>query len=497
MQYLCKYIEHQDDATKSRKGGLLLRGATRTERQPIHLLFVLDTSGSMEENDKLIHVKRSISFLLPYLTSADQLSLVTFSGQATTHLTCTPVTPENKCAIEYKIAQIEPQESTNLAGGLLAVTPILQTAAAAAAEQPSRKQGVIVLTDGYVNDGIRDEPTLLELVKSRLQMFPGLSISCIAYGQQHNADLLSKIAIEGGGSYNIVQNLEDVASVFGEILGGLLSISAQMVTVTLPPGTTSDAPFPKETMPDGSTVIRIGDMYAESEQVILFESVPSAAALRVTGVTLPTFAPFQDEQFPESLPAAAVPEPAFVLAEIRQEVGRLLKQFRTPTHNPTDLTTQATALRTRIASSSFHETPLAAMMMEDLNLILQGAAAARHELASQTIQHETYLSVARGLRTPSRPTGHTGVPPRLPHRAMGARCIRPEDEEADEVSENPSATFSMFSNTVQRNLTSALRTVSQQPAAAAAVQPMDVLPVTPIPLPPPQPASQTPQTPSQ
>ena len=484
MQYSCKYIEQQDDATKSRKGGLLLRGAARTERQPIHLLFVLDTSGSMEENQKLENVKRSINFLLPYLSSQDRISLVTFASYITTHLVHTAVTPENKCAIEYKIAQIMPLDSTNLSGGILATTPILETAraATAAAGEPTRKQGIILLTDGYVNDGIKDERLLLEMVRSRLRLFPGLSISCIAYGQEHNADLLSKIAIEGGGSYNIVQNLEDVASVFGDILGGLLSISAQMVEVTLPPGTTSDAPYPKEVDTDGRTTYRIGDLYAEAEQIILFESVPSGVPIRVTGVALPDFVPFHDEQIPEVLAAAAVPEQALVMADSRQQVCQLLKRYRNSprTTEMDDLRMQAEQLKTTIAASSFHENALAGMMIDDLNMIIH--VPIQDNLTSQTIQHETFLSVARGFRTPNRPPGGSAAPPRI-RRGGG---VRMEEEE-----ESMDPTTSMFSNTVQRNLTTALRTVSQQPAAAAA-QPMDVLPITPIPPPPPRQAPQTP-----
>ena len=473
MQYLCKFLE---PTATSRTGGLLVRGPPRTERQPVHLLFVLDTSGSMEENDKLIHVKRSIAFLLPYLTSADQLSLITFSGHATTHLMCVPVTPENKCAIEYTIGRIEPQDSTNLAEGLLATTPILQVATAA-----THKQGIILLTDGYVNDGVRDESLLLEIVKSRLKMFPGLSVSCIAYGQEHNADLLSKIAMEGGGSYTIVQNLEDVASVFGEILGGLLSIVAQMVEVRLPPGMTSDAPFPKEIAADGATTYRIGDLYAEAEQVILFEAVPSATGpIQITGITLPTFAPFQDERSPE--PMADSPEPALLMASVRQQVCAILKQYRTAPASA-ELRAQAAALAATITASAFHASSLAVMMLEDLTLVM--TVPATHDLASQTLQHETYLGTARGLRTPSRPTGPRSVPPRLPHRGPhgGPHTGNPrhEDEEAAETAENPIA-LSIFSNTVQRNLTTALRTVSQQPdASAVSVGPTSVAPASPLP----------------
>ena len=138
------------------------------------------------------------------------------------------------------------------------------------------------------------------------------------------------------------------------------------------------------------------------QQVLLFESVPDATApVRVSGITLPDFVPFHDERVPEILTTA--PEPALLMADFRQQVCQLLKQYRNGGATAEPLRTAAEQLNAKIAASSFHESVLAKMMLEDLDTILH--VPIQDNLASQTIQHETFLSVARGLRTPSRPPG--------------------------------------------------------------------------------------------
>ncbi len=484
MNVQIKYIETQANSNIKRRGGVILKGAARTERQPVHLLFLIDTSGSMEDQNKLVNVKKSMSFILPLLTERDQISLVTFDDTAKTYLTRNAVTAQNKQALEYKIQQIRTDGSTNLSAGLLTAGDIFEQGRAEAAE---RKQGLIVLTDGHANIGIRDEAQLLELVRTQLlAKNPGLSLTTVAYGEDHNADLLSKMSIEGGGSYNIVKNLEDVASVFGEILGGLLSISAQMVEVSFPPDVEVDTVYPKEVLEGGVTCVRIGDLYAEAEQTVLFKSSPDQGPIRVTGVALPGFDRVDVRQQPELLGQDEEPDTTLKMAYYRNQVSRLLKDSRLSARSRSELAREAQDLKMLLEASSFRENILVQMMIEDLNNIIEinTSAPSMYGLAptvtSHMAQHETYLGVARGLRSPTNTiSAPAPAAPRRPRRARGtaaaAPSMAPEPEEigsAPPYEEDPgltpvppvlSAQTSIFSNEVQRNITNTLRTMSQQP----------------------------------
>lgn len=484
MNAQIKYIESQASSSVKRRGGVILRGAARTERQPVHLLFLIDTSGSMEESHKLVNVKKSMNFILPFLTEQDQISLVSFDDDAKTYITRNAVTAENKQALEYRIQQIRPDGSTNLSAGLLTAGGIFEQPRTDAVD---RKQGLIVLTDGYVNSGIRDEEQLLQLVRTQLLgKNPGLSLTTVAYGVDHNADLLSKMSIEGGGSYNIVKNLEDVASVFGEILGGLLSVSAQMIEIHFPPEVEVDTIYPAEVLEGGITRVRIGDLYAEAEQVVLFRSSPDQGPIRITGVGLPAFDRIDIQQQPELLAQGEEPDQTLKMADYRNQVSKLLKESRLEARPRADLARDAADLKALLEASSFHENMLVQMMIDDLNNIINISTilpphhGLEATMSSQMAQHETYLGVARGLRSPTAPVRNSIRAPRLTRsRAVGASsALDPQEDEANAFtgltttppsSPPPAAApvltaqTSIFSNSVQRRITQTLRTMSSQP----------------------------------
>ena len=100
MESSSYYTQIQDDTTIKRHGGIILKGKTRNERQPVHLMLVVDTSGSMEMENKLSSVKRSIHLMLELLSPDDRLSLVTFADDSKTFLNRVTPTPEERQAIQ-------------------------------------------------------------------------------------------------------------------------------------------------------------------------------------------------------------------------------------------------------------------------------------------------------------------------------------------------------------------------------------------------------------
>src|SRR5690606_37427810 len=51
-------------------------------RAPSNLVFLIDTSGSMEDPDKLPLLKRAFAFLLDQLSDRDRVSIVAYAGSA-------------------------------------------------------------------------------------------------------------------------------------------------------------------------------------------------------------------------------------------------------------------------------------------------------------------------------------------------------------------------------------------------------------------------------
>ncbi len=254
-------------------------------RTPVHLVCVIDTSGSMESDFKLENVKRSLHFLLDFLGPDDKLSVITFSDTAKTILTQVAITAAEKDNIRTRISIIRVENSTNLSAGIVQSRDVLSP------DTSNVKQGILLLTDGHANLGLTNPADIQELVTNTINKFSGTSISCVGYGTDHNVELLQSISTIGGGSYYVVNNLEDVAAVFGDVLGGLVSCTSQQVRVLLPAGTEIKSRYASSTSGD-QLEITIGDMPAGTEAAFLAK-IPNGRPIVLKGFNLQTHDTFE------------------------------------------------------------------------------------------------------------------------------------------------------------------------------------------------------------
>lgn len=249
-------------------------------RTPVHLCCVIDTSASMDNNYKLENVKQSLMFLLDFLTPQDMLSVVTFSENAKTIIHKARLDATEKENARTRISLIESESNTNLSAGIVVIRDSLIS------DTTNMKQGILLLTDGIANLGLTRPENIIELVKNTINTFSGTSISCIGYGTDHNIELLQSITTEGGGSYYVVNNIEDVAVVFGDILGGLLSCVSQQVRVILPNNTEVKTRYAINTINDKMEIV-IGDMPAGMEAAFLAK-IPNGNPIILKGYNLQT-----------------------------------------------------------------------------------------------------------------------------------------------------------------------------------------------------------------
>ena len=231
--------------------------------QSLHIIAVIDTSGSMSIEDRLTNVKRSLHFMFSMLSSADKVSLVTFDDHAQVHVKAQPMTLDGMHHVQQVLAKVNMGGSTNLSAGITAAEECL-------AGIQATKTGLLILTDGQVNRGIKDAPTLVNMVGRLRAAHPTLTVYTTGYGIDHNAALLSAMATEGTGAYSIVHNQEHVASVFGDMLGGLMTCVAQNVEIIVRGEATTR--FRVIVSPGGLKRVQMGDIYADAEQVLLLEN---------------------------------------------------------------------------------------------------------------------------------------------------------------------------------------------------------------------------------
>jgi hypothetical protein len=255
------------------------------ERTPVHFCILMDVSGSMDDNNKLKTVILSLQFLLDFLGSQDRISLITFSKNATIILNHSAILSEEKANLRTRLSIIQTEDITNMSAAIIRAREVLQK------DTHHIKQGILLLTDGYANHGIVDTEPLVDVLIQLLTDFPGTSLSSVAYGLDHNKELLQDMATKGGGSYSTVNSLEDVATVFGDILGGLVSCISQQIRVLLPKDTVLHSRYPKTEI-NMKMEIMVGDLPAEMEAVFLAQ-LPKGTSLELKGYDFKTHQLFE------------------------------------------------------------------------------------------------------------------------------------------------------------------------------------------------------------
>jgi hypothetical protein len=279
------------------------------EGPPIHFIVLLDQSGSMANHDRLKNAIKSIQCALDLMKERDIFTLVTFDTVIEHRIRRLALTPENKVQIRTLLSTLVPRENTHLSGALSAIHDIMEqgssnSISSSSASSPTYKNGVFLLTDGEPTAGVRDIPGLREHVRVLMDRYPDLTITTAGYGEGHNAILLQDIATVGNGSYNIVNNLEQVATVFGDVLGGLRTCLIQQARILVPVATVQLTKFAERVLGDQKEIV-MGDIIAGSETTVVLEGLPTQSleptAIVLKGADVITGVPFTNMIIMDSL----------------------------------------------------------------------------------------------------------------------------------------------------------------------------------------------------
>ena len=396
-------------ATGTRKVALTIKGKPRENQEPAHLNILLDTSGSMEEGRKLATCKRSIGFILDMMRDQDAVSLVTFDDDAAVISKLVETKPANKLNFMTLVNAVRIGGCTNMSAGILEGQNLLEPAGS------RRKQGMLLLTDGNANRGVYSADSIFGIVKTVMESNPGLTVHTVGYGFDHNVGLLSKIGEWTGGTYSVVKNLEDVATVFGAVLGSMVSTTAQNVKVTLPPGFKLLSQISKDTDEAGATVVRVGDIQSEVSSIILFE-VPVNSTL---GVSLSGFDLLENATVRSDLaigPLSTMTEEAsqnLNFALLRLDLVELMKdvQGKPSSDAIPGLLSRLDALYDRLKTAPVALCAMLAVMEHDITMmrnILMGTSRNCHAEQNLLSQHSAVYSAGRGLMS-SEPADDSGA----------------------------------------------------------------------------------------
>lgn len=245
----------------------------------LDLVAVVDRSGSMS-GQRLHLVKSAVSFMCRHLRPSDRLALVSYSDQASVDLPLCPMDAEGQAQCQDALNALQASGQTNLHEGLLWGLGELACSEAPAA-------ALLLFTDGLANVGLTSTEALVEAMQGPMADMGRRSraVFTLGFGEQHNAQMLFSIADAGTGCYSFVSMPAAIGPCFADILGGMLSIAAQDVTLTLQATSGSTirevhADFPVEMSGDATRAsIRMRDLQGDTDKDVLFSmELPVVAA---------------------------------------------------------------------------------------------------------------------------------------------------------------------------------------------------------------------------
>lgn len=171
----------------------------RATRPRANLVFLIDTSGSMNAPNKLPLVKKSLGLLLDQLGPNDRVAIVTYAGSAGTALEPTAASQKDK--ILAVIDQLG-------AGGSTAGAEGIRQAYALAERNldPNGVNRVVLATDGDFNVGITDQNELKGYIER--ERGKGIFLSVLGFGMgNYNDALMQTLAQNGNGAAAYIDTL--------------------------------------------------------------------------------------------------------------------------------------------------------------------------------------------------------------------------------------------------------------------------------------------------
>jgi len=188
-------------------------------RQEAALVFVIDVSGSMAQENRLGLVKRALRLLVDELRPTDTVGIVVYGSRGQVLLEPTPASERE--SILAAIELLQPEGSTNAEEGLL-----LGYQMAAGHFKPGSINRLILCSDGVANVGHTGPESILE----RVQRYANqkITLSTVGFGMgNYNDVLMEQLADRGDGNYAYVDTLSEARRVFVENLTGMLQVIAR------------------------------------------------------------------------------------------------------------------------------------------------------------------------------------------------------------------------------------------------------------------------------
>ena len=186
-----------------------------------NIVFLIDVSGSMTDDNKLPLVIASCKILLEQLRPDDKVAIVTYAGHAGVALQSTKASEKAKI-----IAALDGLESGGSTAGAQGIITAYQIAKENFITKGNNR--VILATDGDFNVGISDNQSLEKLIEEKRST--GIFLSVLGYGMgNYQDDKMQILADKGNGNHAYIDNMQEANKVLHNEFGGTMYTIAKDV----------------------------------------------------------------------------------------------------------------------------------------------------------------------------------------------------------------------------------------------------------------------------
>lgn len=196
-----------------------------SETPDTNLVFLIDVSGSMDEDNKLPLLVKSFSMLVDELSEKDRVSIVTYASGNETVLKGVRGSRKDKI-----IDALEGLAASGATNGGQAILDAYDLAEEFYIEGGNNR--VILATDGDFNVGVTGEGDLERLIRKEKEK--GIFLSVLGFGMGNYSDArMETLADNGNGNYAYIDTEKEARKVLVEELGANLFTVAKDVKLQI------------------------------------------------------------------------------------------------------------------------------------------------------------------------------------------------------------------------------------------------------------------------
>lgn len=207
------------------KIGLQGKDVPMTNLPTSNLVFLIDVSGSMSDENKLPLLKESMEILIKQLRKKDKVSIVVYAGSAGVVLE--PTSGDEKDEIMDAFDDLN-------AGGSTAGGEGIELAYKLAKENfiPEGNNRVIIATDGDFNVGSSSDDDMIKLIEDKRKS--GIFLTVLGFGMGNYKDSKMEIlADKGNGNYAYIDNIQEANRFLGKEFKGSMFAIAKDVKIQI------------------------------------------------------------------------------------------------------------------------------------------------------------------------------------------------------------------------------------------------------------------------